>query len=326
MASREADRANLPRYAFTLVELLVVIAIIGVLVALLLPAVQTARESARRLSCSNNIKQIGLAAHTFHDVYGRLPPGYLGPLPHDKWSNHQSDNQYAGVLAQLLPYVEQQNVYSLIKISLDPKDKQPPTWWGDSSTATAAKTKIKSFLCPSTDAYVQYDGVVAATNIYKDVGQNQLIYDLVYFTPSGTSLSFGRTNYVGCAGYFGNVPNSSTSDVYNGIFSNRSAYRFADITDGSSNVFMFGETTGGKSAATGKRQYGHTWMGSGILVTAWDFSTKEVQAFSSEHPNVVQFCMADGAVKMIKTNVDRDSFIFVSGKHDGRQPSADAVQ
>ena len=304
-----------------------VIAIIGVLVALLLPAVQSARESARRLACSNNLKQIGLAAHTFHDIYGRLPPGYLGPIPHDKWTNHQSDNQYAGVLAQLLPYLEQQNVRNLINVSLDPKDRQPqPTWWSDSSTSTAAKTKIKTFLCPSTDAYVQYEGVVAATNIYKDTAKGQLIYDLVYFTPSGTVLSFGRTNYLGCAGYFGNVPDSSTSDAYNGIFSNRSIYRFADITDGSSNVFMFGESTGGKSSTTGKRQYGHTWMGSGIMVTAWDFSTKEVQAYSSEHPNVVQFCMADGGVKMIRTNVDRDSFIYVSGKHDGRQPAADAVQ
>jgi len=325
MTSRRSRRAILSRYAFTLVELLVVIAIIGVLVALLLPAVQSARESARRLACSNNLKQLGLAAHTFHDVYGRLPPGYLGPIPHDKWSNHQSDNQYVGVLAQLLPYVEQQNVYNLINVSLDPKDVQPKPWWNDNSTATGAKTKIKTFLCPSTDAYVQYDGVVATVNLYKDVSKNQLIFDLVYFTPSGSALTFGRTNYLGCAGYFGNVPNSTTSDAYNGIFSNRSVYRFADISDGSSNVFMFGETTGGKSAATGKRQYGHTWMGSGVMVTAWDFSTKEVSAFSSEHPNVVQFCMADGAVRMVSPNVDRDSFIFISGKHDGRQPSADAV-
>src|SRR2546423_10314875 len=98
------------RLGFTLVELLVVIAIIGVLVALLLPAVQSARESGRRMSCANNIKQLGVAAHNFHDVFGRLPPGWLGQMPPSTWNSHQTDNQYIGVLAHLLPYLEQQNV------------------------------------------------------------------------------------------------------------------------------------------------------------------------------------------------------------------------
>src|SRR6188508_2541824 len=103
--------------AFTLVELLVVIAIIGVLVALLLPAVQSARESARRMQCANNLKQLGLAAHGFHDINNRFPPGTLGPTPiysRTQFSSTAGGHQLLGTLAHLLPYMEQINVYSLI--------------------------------------------------------------------------------------------------------------------------------------------------------------------------------------------------------------------
>jgi prepilin-type N-terminal cleavage/methylation domain-containing protein len=98
--------------AFTLVELLVVIAIIGILVGLLLPAVQAARESGRRMSCSNNLKQIALAAHNFHDVHKHFPPGYLGEDPPVNeftkdpfWVD--TSNQYIGTLPYLLPFLEQ---------------------------------------------------------------------------------------------------------------------------------------------------------------------------------------------------------------------------
>jgi prepilin-type N-terminal cleavage/methylation domain-containing protein len=97
------------RRAFTLVELLVVIAIIGVLVALLLPAVQAAREAARRASCGNNLKQYGLALHNYHDVYKTLPPGGLWAVQNEDW--HRACPSWQG---RIMPFAEQQVIYDRI--------------------------------------------------------------------------------------------------------------------------------------------------------------------------------------------------------------------
>src|SRR5262249_21380153 len=118
------------RKGFTLVELLVVIAIIGVLIALLLPAVQKVREAADRATCASNIKQLALAAQNYESTNGRLPPGYLGPKPHSPlpaWPNVQKA-QWVGCLPYLLPFVEQDNVYKNLTVNWDPNVVDNP-WW-----------------------------------------------------------------------------------------------------------------------------------------------------------------------------------------------------
>jgi prepilin-type N-terminal cleavage/methylation domain-containing protein len=311
------------RGGFTLVELLVVIAIIGILVALLLPAIQAAREAGRRTSCANNMKQIGLAAHEFHDTYHLLPPGYLGPVPHADF-NAATGNQYLGSLVYLLPYMEQKNLYDLVQTEKN-VDKIGPGWWSNGSTVAAALTKVKPFLCPSTNPYISPNGVTASLNVYQS--GSTLFFQIVYFSNSGTPTQLGRTNYVGVAGYWGNLPTSATADRYQGAFSNRTTHSLASIEDGTSNTLLFGETMGGKDDNTSAPQFGQTWIGSGAMITGGGLNTRQWYAFSSEHPSVVQFVMADGAVKRVNRTIDQTMYVFyLGGIRDRRAVNMDDVQ
>ncbi|MBP5621580.1 MAG: DUF1559 domain-containing protein, partial [Thermoguttaceae bacterium] len=128
------QKGTASRRAFTLVELLVVIAIIGILIGLLLPAVQAAREAARRMSCSNNVRQIGLSFHNYHDTLQTFPPGKLT----DVKSDGTDAGNYFGWAALLLPFCEQQNVRQLVdfkqKVYTEENQK-------------AGQTQIPMYLC-----------------------------------------------------------------------------------------------------------------------------------------------------------------------------------
>ena len=134
---------RLRRLAFTLVELLVVIAIIGILVALLLPAVQAAREAARRMQCSNNMKQIGLALHNYHDIYKAFPSTYCGVS--DPVNGGWSYNTFRGSeKVRLLPFIEQQSVYDAINFGYNTDDQRFP------NNTLIRETVVAGFRCPSS--------------------------------------------------------------------------------------------------------------------------------------------------------------------------------
>ena len=170
--------------AFTLVELLVVIAIIGILVGLLLPAVQAAREAARRMQCSNNLKQLGLAVHNFESAFKKLPPSIIAPTFTGYTGATSEKYTYVGHLVYLLPYLEQNQVYQPFGGSLDlsaatyvgpvsqegvtlsPANPRRRVWWHDTAGSTVVRggavtfpdiqnvsnAKIAAFVCPSDSA------------------------------------------------------------------------------------------------------------------------------------------------------------------------------
>jgi len=300
--------------AFTLVELLVVIAIIGLLVGLLLPAVQSAREAARRMACSNNLKQIGLAAHNFHDTHKTFPPGYLGEPP---TGSPAYNHQYIGALPYLLPFMEMNVVWEEIAVNTRVEDIAGP-WWTDPATWTTAQYRLEAFECPSDSPgeekiYLTYHSWLECSGA-----------DCTFWFTGGYMLAgsgaekLGRTNYLPCAGRHGDLRHPN-SDPWNGVQTNRSRSRFANITDGASNVLLFGEMHGGRrnDLPTEARISKAAWMGSAGLITRNGLGTGGWYQFDSLHPGVVQFTMADGSVRGVSKSVDLNLYIQVSGMHDG---------
>jgi prepilin-type N-terminal cleavage/methylation domain-containing protein len=224
------------RHGFTLIELLVVIAIIAVLMGLLLPAVQRVREAANRTTCANNLKQMGLALHHYHDVYGSFPAGIISRLSNPNWTippgNCNGEPPELGpgwsLFARMLPYLEQDDLYHSIRFDLpisDPANEGP------------RRTPVKTYLCPS-------DTGPQTVNVW-DCGNPPSTAS----TP--TVLSDGAVcSYVGCLGG-GNASNPDPLcgcyewQPFNGVFHRNSRIRVADIIDGVSNTVGIGERNSG---------------------------------------------------------------------------------
>jgi len=196
-------RARTIRTAFTLIELLVVIAIIAILIGLLLPAVQKVRESASRMKCQNNLKQIGLALHSFHDANGSLPPGYFASGPYVNGATDTAPGWAWG--AYILPFLEQQNLYNQYNLSL-PVQNSP-----------AIQTLVNTFLCPS-------DITPSTAFAVTDSSWNPI-------------CSVAPSSYAACCGGGG----STTAATGNGAFYRNSHVRMTDITDGTSNTVFIEE-------------------------------------------------------------------------------------
>ncbi|QDU25978.1 hypothetical protein ETAA8_10500 [Anatilimnocola aggregata] len=294
------------RRGFTLVELLVVIAIIGVLIALLLPAVQAAREAARRMQCANNLRQIGLASHNLHDTYQFLPPAFLGDSDEDK------PNGFATWAALILPFAEGNNQYNKWDIKYRVADQVPEAY----------QTKIKMYFCPSRLSHVP------SVNDFADPGGALSDY----------AGSFGTDNQ-GAKSNGAIIPNKPQVGVEAGTGKDYLIHwsgpiTMAAISDGTSNTLMYGEKHVRPNSLRGKNEDRSIFSGvrnthrrmAGVSPNGAEVrpllppDAKGAQAnssFGSSHPGICQFVMVDGSVQSLRLDLDVAILSKLAQRDDG---------
>ena len=280
------------RSAFTLIELLVVIAIIGILIALLLPAVQAAREAARRMHCTNNLKQIALALHNYHDIHRTFPQGYISqPAETEAW----------GWSVFVLPFLEEKTLYDALGVKTyrltDLLAMQP-----ENTTVyiPLLQTPLSAYLCPSDTASPllpradrHFEGVTF------DNG------DHPGFEPSASS-------YMGDRGLF----DRGRAFRNDGIFFGNSQVAFASITDGTSCTFFVGErdarccsgTWIGSRNPPGSGKWGAFHLLARVSVKLNDPSSHGHdtcdEGYGSRHPDGANFALCDGSVRFISNQIE----------------------
>jgi prepilin-type N-terminal cleavage/methylation domain-containing protein/prepilin-type processing-associated H-X9-DG protein len=304
------------RLAFTLIELLVVIAIIAILIGLLLPAIQKIREAAARTQCQNNLKQLGLAMHNYHDVDGSFPWGLACPLAHDIGKYNRST-----WAQQILPYIEQ-----------NPLKANFEAFWATATPTTYSDrvpghdSVVKTFMCPADPANPKLhtltkDNTSAPTDTQQSQGQH--------------------SNYAGCLGSTGTNP---TGGKYNGILYPQSAIRIMDVTDGTSTTLLMGElilvpdtthddyrgriwndyggfsliSTGAIPNTTLSDQTYCTVAPLAPCTQTWGPSATSVIYQRSYHTGGVNSVFADGSVRFLSNNIDPTAYLNMGGRNDNQ--------
>ena len=290
-----------PRQGFTLVELLVVIAIIGILIAMLLPAVQAVRSAARRTACTNNLKQIGLASLNYESTFQRFPPGYLGPDPTDASLNlsRGGSQQSTGALVFIFANMEQANIQNLIPddyVSTETFGRSP--WWINNGLRPLALAKVPHLVCPEVTE--QPRDVLVSTHYFFDETDMK-------FSSDGRRIQnfeFGLTSYRPCGGDLGLVSGRR------GILRNRSNTTFGEITDGSSNTILFGEAS--------PTDFEFAWIAGGTIDAHFGFGNSSFQ-WESRHPgDIVNFCFGDGSVHSLNQSIERSVLANLASMEDGQ--------
>jgi prepilin-type N-terminal cleavage/methylation domain-containing protein/prepilin-type processing-associated H-X9-DG protein len=327
------------RAGFTLIELLVVIAIIGVLVALIMPAVQAARESANKAKCQNNLKQLALAAQEYHDSFNTFPSGWFCQTavydqnnnltsgdPNCAYVNSQQQQYMWNGLAGLFLKLEQGNLYNEINFNLFPYSP-------DNTTST--RRTVDAFICPSNRRANQqnpitiqqlYPGSVAAPNLRfgpSDYRGNQAAGYLIPDPTNGCATGTTATTL-----QIGNNTVSVCLVYDNGITFQNSQVNLADVTDGASNTMILGETT--------DPFFGFwPWAYASAVRTNIDRTiNRPVTAngvnyylyWMSKHPNMVNFARCDGSVTSVTSQINKLTLNKLMTRNGGESISSDELK
>jgi prepilin-type N-terminal cleavage/methylation domain-containing protein len=291
------------RRGFTLVELLVVIAIIGVLVALLLPAVQAAREAARRMQCANNLRQIGIATHNSHDTYQYLPPAFLG-------NNTDAVDGWATWGALILPFAEGTNQFNKWDLKYRVTEQVPEAY----------QTKIKMYACPSRLPHV------LSVNDFANPGGALSDYAGCF----GTDNTFAQSN----GAIIPKKANVGTANGKDYLIDWAGQLTLASITDGTSNTVLFGEKHIRPNSLRGKnedrsvfsgvrnthrRMLGVSPNGSEVRPLQPPTSATAISnsSFGGPHPGICQFVFADGSTRAIQIQTDLTTLSRLAQRDDG---------
>jgi prepilin-type N-terminal cleavage/methylation domain-containing protein/prepilin-type processing-associated H-X9-DG protein len=290
---------------FTLIELLVVIAIIAVLVGLLLPAVQAAREAARRAQCISNLKQIALALHAYHDQQGSLPPTTFRYR-----ADATCDGCHYGAIytfrTMILTQLEEKPLYDAINFSYLYSPWGTGDVYGVPVNTTVAGSLVSAYYCPSDGPSYSTTGDVPGA------GRSGIHIPLTnYFASAGTTIGLGCT-WPSCT-------ECSVAKAVEGAMYEYGAVRFAEIRDGTSNTLLLGEAASGMCWFVGWLHHVERVASAGIN-QAWpnppgrctmdpaenapQSGPQSILGFGSNHPGGANFALADGSVRFLKSSTD----------------------
>ena len=321
--------STIRRSGFTLVELLVVIAIIGILVALLLPAVQAAREAARRMQCKNHLKQLGLAMHGHHEAQGHLPTDGWGRMWVGDADRGFGLGQPGGWIYNSLPFLEEGTVHDL-GAGLDPTEKRE-------ATRIMLESVLEVLNCPTRRAAILYPWGPSRAPPHN----------------SEAPTVRGTTDYAACAGDTqesgatgpdsfdeAESPNYEFEDLsfLTGITYAQSQIKFAKITDGTANTYMVGEkllspdfyangeSTGDNNGVYEGQTADHTRFAYVQYPPVQDRAGADLfHLFGSAHPSGLHFVFCDGSVHAISYNIDPAIHALLGNRHDGIPVDAGAL-